>query len=204
MQKGRKQEMSRRIVLCLLAVVLLATPVVINAQGNNALPILVVSSKDSAHPVLLQALAEGQLADSMSLSNRASVDAEATDTTVYAAFQSTGWWTQAVIGLVSAELVRDNQYVALELDQDGVPVENGQAFALTYRAGYFLLPAIIEKPVTFGIFQITTDGGVTVTGQTPVINGMTVTQSSTEYQINPESPLGNIVVECHITGISPE
>jgi hypothetical protein len=180
--------------------VLLTTPlVVVTAQGNNAPPLLYIIGKDSKNPVQFQAIMPDQAADSTALGAKASIPAGTTDATVYIAFKSTGWWTQSVIGLLSGSLVRDNQYVALEVDEAGAPLANGQAFALKYKAGYFLLPVVIQEPQRLGVFQITTDGGVTVTGETPVLDGTTLTQSTVEYQVNPESPLGNIVLDCHIT-----
>lgn len=94
--------------------------------------------------------------------------------------------------------------MAIEVDDAGAPVENGRAFALNYRAGYFLLPAVIEKPVKLGIFQIATEGGDAFKGQTAALDGTTLTQSEVEFQIVPEMPLGNIILDCHITAPAAE
>lgn len=190
---------SLRIAVCLLVLVFLTVPLVaVTAQGDFAPPLLIVTSKDSGNPALFQFVPAGEEADSAKLVKQANIPAGTTDATVYVAFKSTGWWTKATLGLLSGQLVRENQYVALAVDASGAPVA-GPAFALKYRAGYFLLPAVIQEPVRLGVFQIVTEGGTTVAGKTAVLDGTTITVTDAEFQIDPVSPLGNIILDCHIT-----
>lgn len=83
---------SLRITMCLLALMFLIAPLAaVSAQGDNTPALLYAVSKDSKHPVLLQAVDAGQEADSANLKANASVKAGTTDATVYIAFNTTGW-----------------------------------------------------------------------------------------------------------------
>ncbi len=192
---------SLRIFVCLLTLVVFTVPMMaVSAHANAAPPpLLYVNSKDSAHPLLFQALMPGEEADGAKLAPTASIPAGTTEASVYVAFTNTGWWTQGTIGLLTGQMVRENQYVALEVDETGAPLAEGEIYALKYYAGYFLLTAVIQEPQRLGVFQLTTEGGITVTGRTTVLEGTTITQSTAEYQVLPESPLGNVVLDCHIS-----
>jgi hypothetical protein len=195
--KRGKMNKSLRIAVCLITLVLFTTPYIATAQTTNTPPLLMITSRDSAYPVLYQILAEGEIASAGGLASKVTIQEQA-DVRVYVSLANTGGWSQGLIGLLSGSLLRENQYVALEVDADGAPVENGRAFPLTYKAGYFQVPVLLDIPKTLAVFQITTEGGVEVNAQTATPEGKKATLSEASFQIDPEAPFGAIVLECHI------
>jgi hypothetical protein len=189
-------------VIALFSLVLASITFIMVSAQDNPPPLLTLTSPDSAHPVQFQILAEDEFPISSKFSPRENIQAGTHNVRVYAALENTGW-SEGVIGLLSSRQSPDAQYVALEVDKEGVPVKNGQAFELVYQEnagdeGAFALRVLIDQPRTFGMFRVMTGSGAAFTGQTAVRDEDTVIQHPVEYQIDPQSPFGTIVLECHI------
>jgi hypothetical protein len=151
--------------LCLLLLAL-ALALIPTAAQEESPPLLTLTSPEPAHPVQFQRIAPGDVPIAAAFASHLDISedqAESLWNIIYIAVNNTGW-SEGVVGLVSEVLHPEGQYVALEVDADGEPIEGGLAFDLVYdedlgETGGFTLHVLISRTRRFGIFPAGVEDG---------------------------------------------
>ena len=152
--------------IALLTLLALALALITAAAQEAPAPLLTLTSPDRAHPVQFQVIAPGDAPITAAFVSHLEFSdplVNSTWNTIYVAVNNTGW-SEGVVGLSSGLLDPEGQYVALEVDADGVPVEGGLIFDLVYdedlgEDGGFTLHVLISRTRRFGIFPAGVEDG---------------------------------------------
>ena len=201
--------MTRTLTLriALLTLVILALTLITAAAQEAPAPLLTLTSPDPAHPVQFELIAPGDAPITAGFAHRLELSDPPEETiwnVVYVAIENTGW-SEGVVGLFSELLDPEGQYVALEVDPDGVPVEGGLAFDLVYDEalgdeGGFTLHVLISRTRRFGIFLAGVEEGQPFPAHTNVREEGTVSQVATglSLEAEPASIFAPLILEFHI------
>ena len=170
-------------------------------------PLLTLTSPDRAHPVQFQVIAPGDAPITAAFVSHLEFSdplVNSTWNTIYVAVNNTGW-SEGVVGLSSGLLDPDGQYVALEVDADGVPVEGGLAFDLVYDEdlggeGGFTLHVLISRTRRFGIFPAGIEDGQPFPAQPTSARDGAVSRISVgvSLEVEPEAIFAPLILEFHI------
>lgn len=192
----------------LLTVLVLALALLTASAQEDPAPLLTLTSPDPAHPVQFQLIAPGDAPIIAAFTSRLEISEDQADSLwniVYIAVSNTGW-SEGVVGLGSDHLDPEGQYVALEVDPDGNPIEGGLAFDLVYdedlgENGGFTLHVLISRTRRFGIFPAGVEDGDPFPAQTNVREeDGTVRQVPVgiSLEAEPESIFAPLILEFHI------
>ncbi len=208
----------RNLVIAVLAALLLAGGVgaMVRAQDGDDPAAeedddLLLFSADPAFPVLFQALAPGDVAESSRFQAQITLGAEdrAETPLVYVALENTGW-SQGAIGVISDRLDANADYVALEVRDRGMAGyavrEDGQGLvvSLAYDPEIgpdgepsFRFDMVIGAMRAFRIFRVADEGLTLFAQQNTLVNDARV-QERTIVTVDPEPVFGDLVLEVHI------
>lgn len=178
-------------------VVLFAMPLAPISAQDYGPPTLFLTSPDPAHPVQMQLLGEDGVPNNTDFAPMLTISPATDVSTIYVALRNTGW-SEGVIGLTSSALDATEQYVALEVGSDGLPLAEGLVFPLAYDAELdgFRLRVVLAGARTFAIYQLVDAGTDCPCKVTTVANGL-VTRAASHVTVAQE-PVLSALFECHI------
>ncbi len=196
-----------RIRYFVLAVLLFAFVFSFAQAQDDVLPLVTLLSADPAYPVQFQPLTPGDEPSSAAFASRLDIPADSEQSLIYVILQNTGW-SEGTLDLISAALLPDESYVALEVQADGegvyTPLEGGLAFdleaveALDGDTPGYALHVLIQQKQTFAIYHVVELGGVTIAEQTNTRDGDIVGPEAVEFMVDEEPVFGPVVFEFHI------
>lgn len=194
---------TRLLITCMCVGLTIVAPTWGNLQAQDDNTLVVLTSPDPAHAVQFQQIVEGERPVPAAFVSALELQVAPDDNAplVYVSVFNTGW-SEGVIGLSTSVLDADTDYVALEIDADGVPRAGGLAFEGIHDAdlgdeGGLTLLLLIAQAHRFGIFEVVDDGDLVFEGWTNQREDDQVTQVAVTYTVAPV-PVLNLHLDAHI------